>query len=73
MIVPRNLKHNALKQVDIPRPRELYAQYGLTKKLDAGKYSGDEAVNPNLDKISGAQVAMKADDELQKAAADKEE
>lgn len=49
MVIIPNLKHNQVQQVDIPSPSELFKKYGLT--TSAGKYSGDDVLNPNESKI----------------------
>lgn len=61
-----NLKHNKTQQVVVPRPREMYRQYGLTRQLNASKYSGDETLDPNLDKIGAAKAAAAAEADLLK-------
>lgn len=74
MIVFKKLKHNAYKEVSVPRARNLYAQYGLSKNLDVSKYSGDQTVSQNLSKVDAARQVMKEDAEAaQKAAEEKEE
>lgn len=49
MVVIPNLKHDQVQQVEIPSPSELFKKYGLTTA--AGKYSGDDVLNPNESKI----------------------
>lgn len=49
MVIIPALKHNQIQQVEIPTPSELFKKYGLTTA--AGKYSGDEILNPNESKI----------------------
>ena len=73
MIAPRNLKHNALKQVAVARPRDLYAQFGLSKTLDSSKYSGDDALSQNVSKVDAARQVMKDDADAAAAAEKKEE
>lgn len=68
MIAPRNLKHNALKQVSVARPRELYAQFGLSKSLDASKYSGDDTLSQNVSKVDAARQVIKDDADAAKQA-----
>ena len=49
MVIIEELKHNSFKEVTIPRPSELVRSYGLTKP--AGKWSGDEFLNPSESKL----------------------
>lgn len=49
MFIVPDLKHNRVQQVEVPRPAELYKRLGFGSA--AGKYSGDETLNPNESKI----------------------
>lgn len=60
MVVPQSLKLNRFKIVKIPNNRDIFSRYG---KFTPGSqaYTGDEAVNLNLDKIGGL---MQADSDI---------
>lgn len=59
MVIIPTLKHNAFKEVTIPRASELVKAYGLTKT--GQNYSGDDFLNPNASKVDQvAEVAREA-------------
>lgn len=53
------LKHNKLEQVSIPKPIELYKQFGLSKQLHEHNYSGDEYLDPSSSKVDIANQVSK--------------
>lgn len=59
MVVIEKLKHNRFQQVTIPKPIELYKQYGLTKSMTAVNYSGDDYLDPNLSKVDVAKLVSR--------------
>lgn len=71
MIAIKNLKLNELQQVDIPRPRDLMKVTGL-REPNPQQYTGDETLNPSLNKVDAAQVAM-ADARQEAEAAEEKE
>lgn len=50
MFVPEKLKVNKLVQVDIPKPRDFFAQYGLHNASDA-EYTGDNLASSPVNKV----------------------
>lgn len=61
MVIIPSLKHNAFKEVVIPRPSALVKAFGLTRP--GTKFSADKFLNPSDSKIDNlAQVAKENDD-----------
>lgn len=51
-----SLKTHPFKDVDIPKPRELYSRFGMKAKKD-GNYSGDTTISMNKTKVEKAAEA----------------
>lgn len=62
MVTVDTLKHNKFRKVSIPKPSELVKAYGLHHP--GNRYSGDEVLNPNENKIDQvSKVAKEAFEE----------
>lgn len=70
MVIIPELKHNRFQEVSIPRPIELYKQYGLTKVVNHDRYSGDEFLSPDQSKVD---IAASVAAEVKKMDAEKSE
>lgn len=57
MYIIEKLKHNRMRQVDVPSAHDLYKQYGLSRSAGS-MYSGDENIKIGLDKIAQANNVM---------------
>ena len=52
------MRHNRLKKVDVPKPSQLYARLGYTM-TNGEKTSGEEFLDPELNKVQMAQNVAK--------------
>ena len=71
MYVINTLKHNSFKDVDIPKPAELYKKYGFG--IGTQKASGDQYLDPAENKVDMAQNVQKEVDALEKEEDKKDE
>lgn len=57
MVIISEMKHNAFREVSIPRPAKLVAQFGLTRP--GQRYSGEAFLSPSQDKIQAVSSVSK--------------
>lgn len=70
MVIIPTLKHNAFKEVVIPRPSALVKAFGLTRP--GTKFSADKFLNPSDSKIDNLTQVARENEEYEKEYADED-